>query len=635
MSFLKFWNMGNAGGKPGSSPSDLTNTGNERYFGLENTYSYPVSPALLTAAAENIILPSSTASLKTVSSTASLNGNVPPATGQTAKDSKPSTLEAAIKADKKRKESGKQNGPTAKNTAASPPALLDGIEVEEEGETLLTAMKDLFLRISTQKKKTGALAPQQFVNKLKKENELFRSTMHQDAHEMLNYTLNAIAEILLRHKKVLKEKIKGQYAGAAPAPETEEPARGSSATKKNTPASWVHALFEGLLTNETKCLTCETVTNKEEAFLDLSVDIDQHSSLSSCLRSFSSSETLCQKNKFFCDQCGSLQEAEKRMKVKQLPNVLAVHLKRFKYQEKLQRYIKLSYRVVFPRELRLFNTADDAEDPERLYKLFAVIVHVGSGPYHGHYVTLVKSHEQWLLFDDDDVTPVEESELQRYYGDSSVGSGYIFFYMAEDFDPSDLVKSMLPESEWGAEPPPPEPADATTDAGPNSSSPAPGSVATGGGPTSKEKRKMSKRPSVSQVIAEAVGGAKELGIGKGRDAGGSGVSPGGGGGGGGSSTGPGESANAPTSTVPTNTNTTTATTTTTSTIPLTAGVLVPSEPGLANGGPSVVLPNIVVTPQSEGPPTKEGWGWFSIGKKDKDKGKDGGKGEDRKKTYRR
>lgn len=45
-----------------------------------------------------------------------------------------------------------------------------------------------------------------------------------------------------------------------------------------------------------------------------------------------------------------------RMKVKKLPKILALHLKRFKYMEQLQRYAKLSYRVVFPFELRLFNT---------------------------------------------------------------------------------------------------------------------------------------------------------------------------------------------------------------------------------------------------------------------------------------
>ena len=65
------------------------------------------------------------------------------------------------------------------------------------------------------------------------------------------------------------------------------------------------------------------------------------------------------------------------MKIKKLPNILALHLKRFKYQEDVQRYIKLTYRVAFPFELRLFNTVDDTEDADRLYELFAIVVHIG------------------------------------------------------------------------------------------------------------------------------------------------------------------------------------------------------------------------------------------------------------------
>jgi len=42
------------------------------------------------------------------------------------------------------------------------------------------------------------------------------------------------------------------------------------------------------------------------------------------------------------------------MKIKKLPNVLAIHLKRFKFIETT--FKKLSYRVSFPQDLRLFNT---------------------------------------------------------------------------------------------------------------------------------------------------------------------------------------------------------------------------------------------------------------------------------------
>lgn len=54
------------------------------------------------------------------------------------------------------------------------------------------------------------------------------------------------------------------------------------------------------------------VSSRDETFLDLSIDIEQNSSVTACLRQFSASEMLCQKNKFFCDACCGLQEAEKR-----------------------------------------------------------------------------------------------------------------------------------------------------------------------------------------------------------------------------------------------------------------------------------------------------------------------------------
>lgn len=54
------------------------------------------------------------------------------------------------------------------------------------------------------------------------------------------------------------------------------------------------------------------VSSRDEAFLDLSIDIEQNSSVTACLRQFSASEMLCQRNKFFCDSCCGLQEAEKR-----------------------------------------------------------------------------------------------------------------------------------------------------------------------------------------------------------------------------------------------------------------------------------------------------------------------------------
>lgn len=176
-------------------------------------------------------------------------------------------------------------------------------------ENLFTSLKDLFAKIECQSKRLGTIAPSSFINQLKQENELFRGAQHQDAHEFLNFTLNAIAE----HVVKMRTQMKPTEADSNP---TEALTDGDSQLLKDnnrkTHASWVQQIFEGTLTNETKCLTCDTVTSKEESFLDLSIDIEENSSVSSCLRQFSAKEMLRGRNKYFCDVCNNLQEAEKR-----------------------------------------------------------------------------------------------------------------------------------------------------------------------------------------------------------------------------------------------------------------------------------------------------------------------------------
>ncbi|PON86149.1 Ubiquitinyl hydrolase [Trema orientale] len=284
------------------------------------------------------------------------------------------------------------------------------------------------LQICSQKKKTGVIAPKRFVQRLKKQNELFRSYMHQDAHEFLNFLLNELVDILEKEAQAPKN----DQESSSPPEALTNGLRNAQAngTQKEPLVTWVHKNFQGILTNETRCLRCETVTARDETFFDLSLDIEQNSSITSCLKNFSSTETLNAEDKFFCDKCCSLQEAQKRMKIKKPPQVLVIHLKRFKYIEQLGRYKKLSYRVVFPLELKLSNTVEDA-DLE--YSLFAVVVHVGSGPNHGHYVSLVKSHNHWLFFDDENVEMIDESAVQTFFGSaqeysSNTDHGYILFY---------------------------------------------------------------------------------------------------------------------------------------------------------------------------------------------------------------
>ncbi|KAK5055942.1 hypothetical protein LTR84_012492 [Exophiala bonariae] len=307
----------------------------------------------------------------------------------------------------------------------------------EMPEDLFTSLKDLFEAVVVNQSRSGVISPSRFLETLRKGNEMFRSAMHQDAHEFLNLLLNTVLESV----ETQDRKLIAQQKADAASSESEDTdiAKVESGTVSfpsvlpvptASPNKWLSDLFEGTLTSETRCLTCENVSQRDEPFLDLSVDLEQHSSVTACLRRFSEEEMLCERNKFHCDNCGGLQEAEKRMKIKRLPKILALHLKRFKYTEDLQRLQKLFHKVVYPYHLRLFNTTDDAEDPDRLYELYAIVVHIGGGPYHGHYVAVIKTQDRgWLLFDDEMVEPVDRSFVLNFFGDQAgLACAYVLFY---------------------------------------------------------------------------------------------------------------------------------------------------------------------------------------------------------------
>ncbi|ORY66143.1 uncharacterized protein BCR38DRAFT_173778 [Pseudomassariella vexata] len=306
-------------------------------------------------------------------------------------------------------------------------------------ECTFTGLRDIFMTLVESSTRTGVLSPQRFLEIFKRDNEMFRNSMHQDAHEFYGLVLNdVISNVEANARRLIEQEAKRAKDGLAASLESalEVVAKGTPNGTTSPGTGWVHDIFEGLLTSETKCLTCETASQRDETFLDLSIDLEEHSSVTSCLQKFSAEEMLCERNKFHCDHCGGLQEAEKRMKIKRLPKVLALHLKRFKYTEDYSRLQKLFHRVVYPYQLRMFNTTDDADDPDRLYELYAVIIHIGGNAYHGHYVSVIKTEDRgWLLFDDEMVEPVDKHYVRNFFGDKpGMACAYVLFYQETTFE---------------------------------------------------------------------------------------------------------------------------------------------------------------------------------------------------------
>ena len=92
----------------------------------------------------------------------------------------------------------------------------------------------------------GVVRPEDLLKTVKRENDMFRGMSQQDAHEFLGWVLNKVAEDVEIYDRSMKDSGKATIEPTVPG------------------RTFVHRLFEGVLTNETRCLSCETVSPPPE-----------------------------------------------------------------------------------------------------------------------------------------------------------------------------------------------------------------------------------------------------------------------------------------------------------------------------------------------------------------------------------
>lgn len=129
---------------------------------------------------------------------------------------------------------------------------------------------------------------------------------------------------------------------------------------KNTPHKGrIENLFEGKIIDYVKCLKCGQVKSKPDIYLDLSLAIKAdgefkpYKSLEESLSAFIKPELLNGNNKYRCEDCNSLEDAEKGLAIKDIPVIFAIQLKRYGFDYNTLHRIKLNDRLTFPDYLDL------------------------------------------------------------------------------------------------------------------------------------------------------------------------------------------------------------------------------------------------------------------------------------------
>ncbi|XP_054986459.1 ubiquitin carboxyl-terminal hydrolase 20 [Sorex araneus] len=254
------------------------------------------------------------------------------------------------------------------------------------------------------------------------------------------------------------------------------PSAGGRRRKEQRYRSVISDIFDGSILSLVQCLTCDRVSTTVETFQDLSLPIPGkedlaklHSAiyqnapakpgacgdsyapqgwlafivdcirrfvvsctpswfwgpvvtLEDCLAAFFAADELKGDNMYSCERCKKLRNGVKYCKVLRLPEILCIHLKRFRHE--LTYSFKVSSRVAFPLEgldLRPF-LAKECTSQIATYDLLSVIRHHGTAG-SGHYTAYCQNviNAQWYEFDDQYVTEVHETVVQN-------AEAYVLFY---------------------------------------------------------------------------------------------------------------------------------------------------------------------------------------------------------------
>lgn len=174
----------------------------------------------------------------------------------------------------------------------------------------------------------------------------------------------------------------------------------------------VEKLFQGQLVLRTRCLECESLTERREDFQDISVPvqedelskIEESSEISPepktemktlrwAISQFASVERIVGEDKYFCENCHHYTEAERSLLFDKMPEVITIHLKCFAasglefdcYGGGLS---KINTPLLTPLKLSLEEWSTKPTNDS--YGLFAVVMHSGITISSGHYTASVK-----------------------------------------------------------------------------------------------------------------------------------------------------------------------------------------------------------------------------------------------------
>ncbi|XP_008071103.1 ubiquitin carboxyl-terminal hydrolase 42 isoform X2 [Carlito syrichta] len=237
------------------------------------------------------------------------------------------------------------------------------------------------------------IKPMFVINEMRRIARHFRFGNQEDAHEFLQYTVDAMQKACLN---------------------------GSNKLDRHTQATTlVCQIFGGYLRSRVKCLNCKGVSDTFDPYLDITLEIKAAQSVNKALEQFVKPEQLDGENSYKCSKCKKMVPASKRFTIHRSSNVLTLSLKRFANFTGG----KIAKDVKYPEYLDIRPYMSQPNGEPIVYVLYAVLVHTGFNCHAGHYFCYIKaSNGLWYQMND---SIVSTSDIRSVLNQQA----YVLFYI--------------------------------------------------------------------------------------------------------------------------------------------------------------------------------------------------------------
>ncbi|RAL15100.1 putative ubiquitin C-terminal hydrolase [Aspergillus homomorphus CBS 101889] len=182
------------------------------------------------------------------------------------------------------------------------------------------------------------------------------------------------------------------------------------------------SFYGGQLVQQIKSKECPHISERLEPFSAIQCEIKGKESLEESLQAYVEGEIMQGDNKYSCTSCGRHVDAVKRACLKDVPDNLIFHLKRFDFDMFTMMRSKINDEFKFPEciDMSPYNVEylADQSTPiqEDMFELVGVLVHSGTAE-SGHYYSFIRERPtadtrgSWVEFNDSDVSHFDHGKI--------------------------------------------------------------------------------------------------------------------------------------------------------------------------------------------------------------------------------